>query len=148
MNRLTTRHYLWIADHIVGKTNAEIAVRYGVKTATVTACLGTAIAQAEIIAMRQRVLSKVEDIGAQIQALRPQAVQVLKNTLNSLNTDHHTEDRKTKVALEILRGPGGLEPPVDTNEKKAGVRVKITKTAQDIGGDGEFEVEVQAGASG
>jgi len=148
MKKLTTRHYIWISEHVLGKKNAEIALKFGVKTSTVSACLGTAIAQAEIIAMRQRVLSKVENIGAQIHALRPKAVEVLKNNLSAPASDHHTEDRRTKTALEILRGPGGLEPPVDTSKTKAGVRVKITKTAQEIGGDGDVEIEVLAGAEG
>ena len=148
MKSLTARHYMWIADHVLGKTNADIAKKYGVVVGTVSTCLGTAIAKAEIIAMRNRVLGKVEDIGALIHTLRPKAVEVLKDNLKAQSTDRHVEDRRTKVALEILRGPGGLEPPLNTDKKKAGVRVKITKTAQDIGADEGLEVEVTAGVEG
>lgn len=41
-----------------------------------------------------------------------------------------------------------MEPPLNTDKKKAGVRVKITKTAQDIGADEGLEVEVTAGVEG
>lgn len=134
VSALNQRHYAWLMDHITGKTNVEIAQRFGILPTTVSKVLNSDVAAAEIQLLKEKLTNYHMDIAGQIEGLRPKAVEILGDTLQAdPGTDDKAIDRQLKVALEVLRGPLNVKEEENREEDPKGVHIHIKgKTAEDI----------------